>query len=240
MSINKNSSMPAYIQLRNLIAQKIQSNEYRPGQAIPSERQYSGEMKISRMTVRQALKALEDEGMLYRERGKGTFVSAPVFEQRNVMSFTDIVKSKGFRPASRILCFETVTGPRFLDKILHTGGDDRFYHVLRLRLADSVPVAIEEVFLPAELCPKLSRNDLEESLYKLLREKYGCVITNIDSTISAVIPDEEQKKLLNIPDGLPLLAVSGINHDQDGRIIYYESSFYRADEFKYSIRVNLY
>ena len=240
MYINKNDPLPAYQQLKKSIIDKIQSKEYLPGQSIPSERQLSADLSISRMTVRQAFKELEADGILFREKGKGTFVARPLFEQKNIMSFTDFVQSKGLTPQTKILSFESVLPSTYLMDIFDLKEKEQFYHFKRLRLAENIPIAIEEVYIPQRICPNLSKEDLAYSLYKLLKDKYGHVVTSVKNTITALAPNAEHTQLLNIPKDIPLLSVSGINLNQDDLKIYYESSFYRADEYKYSIHVNLY
>lgn len=108
MFIDKRSPIPAYYQLKAIILDKIREGEYRADEIIPSEREFSDSLNISRMTVRQALNQLVAEGVLYREKGKGTFVSKPKFEQRNIMSFSDLVRKKGLNPSTKILNFEKI------------------------------------------------------------------------------------------------------------------------------------
>ena len=239
MEINKSNDIPLYIQLKNLILTKIKSNEYPSNLPIPSERQLADELSISRMTVRQAYRLLETEGLLYRVKGKGTYASMPVFEQKNIMSFTTFVKDKGFTPITKILVYESSYGGEYLKNIFSPAGSTEFYHIKRLRLADDVPLAIEDVYIPSIMCPGAKSSDFLGSLHEYLLAKHDRRIVKADSTITAVLPDGEQKALFQLNKTIPLLSVTSLNYDQRGSKIYYESSFYRSDEFKYSFSLNL-
>jgi GntR family transcriptional regulator len=240
MQIDKKSRLPAYIQLKNILVEKIHKKELLPGDPLLSERDLAAKTNLSRMTVRQTFKALESEGLIHREKGRGTFVSRPSFEQKDIMSFTELVKSKGAKPASRILCFETKDPDDNIRELFDIHEKNSFFHFKRLRLADLDPVAIEEIYIPRHICPTLTLSDLETSLYSVLKEKYGHTVTYVDSTITASMPECEQQKLLDIPGNIPLIGVSGINYNQLGKKIYYEISYYRSDEYKYNIHINLY
>jgi GntR family transcriptional regulator len=239
MFIDKKSPVPAYYQLKNILLAKIESNEFAPDQPIPSERELSEILNISRMTVRQALSLLVSEGTLYRERGRGTFVSKPKIEQRNIMSFSDLVKKRGLTPHTHVLQFDKIFAGKDIIGILKLNDGEQIYNIKRLRLANDVPIGIEEVFIPEKFCPNLDRFDLTTSLYKLFREEYSYTISHVDNTIEASKPSKEEKELLSIHGSTPLLKVSSINFTQSGFMLYFERSSYRSDEYTYSVRVNV-
>jgi GntR family transcriptional regulator len=236
MFIDKKSPIPAYYQLKNKLKDKIESGEFVPDQPIPSERELSENLNISRMTVRQALSQLVSEGFLYRERGRGTFVSKTKFEQRNIMSFSDIVKKKGLTPKTKILHFKKIEASEDIKDILQLKTHELIYDIKRLRLANDVPIGIEEVFIPEKFCPNLEKYDLTASLYKLIREEYSYAISHVDNTIEACKPSKEEKVLLNLHGSTPVLKVSGINYTQSEWMLFFERSIYRSDEYTYSVR----
>jgi len=237
MYINKKSPIPVYHQLKNIILEKIERGEFGAGELIPSERDLSDTLGISRMTVRQALNQLVNEGVLYREKGKGTYVSKVKFEQRNIMSFSDLVKSKGAAPSTRVLNFAKQQAAHDICDVLELKSGEQIYNIKRLRLADDVPVGIEEVFIPEKYCPALEKYDLTNSLYKLVREEYSYAISFVDNSIEASKPLKEEKGLLKIPSGVPVLRISGIYFVEAGVKLFYEKSVYRSDEYKYNVRV---
>jgi GntR family transcriptional regulator len=237
MYIDKKSPIPAYYQLKNIILKKIKNSEFDTIKPIPSERELSETLNISRMTVRQALNQLVSEGVLYREKGKGTFVSKVKIEQRNIMSFSDIAIKKGLLPVTKILHFSKGDVNQDIKELIELKYNEPVYDIKRLRLANDTPVGIEEVFIPEKYCPGIERFDLTASLYKLIREEYSHVINYVDHIIEAVRPSSEERKLLDITGNIPLLKTSGVNYTQSGLQLFYERSVYRSDEYNYSVRV---
>lgn len=239
MYINKKSPIPAYYQLKSIILKKIDSGEYGAGSPIPSERDLSETLSISRMTVRQALNQLVVEGILYREKGRGTFVSRSKLEQKNIMSFSETVRTKGLVPVTRILNFNREESKQDISEILGIKYSEPVYNIKRLRLANDIPIGIEEVFIPEMYCPDLERYDLTASLYKLLRDEYLHVISYIDNVIESARPFREERELLGIPGSVPVLRISGISYTDSGLKLFYERDVYRSDEYKYNLRIHV-
>src|SRR5207249_5707727 len=148
------------------------------GEAIPSERQLSVDLGVSRLTVRAALDDLAREGYLIRRRGSGTFVSEPKIAQELTMtSFTEDMRRRGMEPGSRTLGLEVVPAGARLGRFLHVSPSERIVVAKRLRLADRETMAIETLHVREELVPGLTRRDLDgKSLYELLRDRFGLII----------------------------------------------------------------
>ncbi|MCX7708884.1 MAG: GntR family transcriptional regulator [Clostridia bacterium] len=237
MYIDKKSPIPVYFQLKKIILDKISHGEYSQDSLIPSERELSENLGISRMTVRQALSQLVAEGVLYREKGKGTFVAKSKLEQRNIMSFSDTVSKRGMAPSTKVLYFSKGSVDEEILDILGLKENEQVYHLRRLRLANNIPVGIEEDFIPEKYFPNLEKYDLTGSLYSIIKEEYSHSINYVDNVVEAVKPSRDQKDLLNIPANIPVLKISGLMHSDSGLKLLYEKSVYRSDEYKYNIRV---
>lgn len=237
MFIDKRSPVPAYFQLKNILLDKIKSGEYPAGSLIPSERELSESLGISRMTARQAINLLASERYLVREKGKGTFVNELKFEQRNIMSFSETVKRLGMVPSTRILELSRETDYFDVKEQLELHPDQGIFRIKRLRLADTTPIAVEEVFIPENLCPGIDRLDLTESLYALLKNNYSIDISYIDNKIEAVKAEKEHRELLMLTASIPALKISGISYTKEGKKLFYESDIYRADKYNYSVRI---
>lgn len=237
MFVDKKSPIPAYFQLKNIILKKIQNGEYAEGSLIPSERDLGENFSISRMTVRQALNQLVMEGVLNREKGRGTFVSRSKLEQKNIMSFSEAVKRKGLVPSTKVLHFSCDEADEELQTILDLKSGEKVYVLRRLRLASGTPVGIEEDFIPEKYCPSLSKFDLTTSLYKLIKEEYSFEISNVDNIIEASKPTKEERELLEITATVPVLKVTGLNCTETGIKLFHERSVYRSDEYKCSMRI---
>jgi len=237
MYIDKKSPVPVYYQLKNAILDKISKGEYAPGSLIPSERELGEQLNISRMTVRQALTQLVSDGFLYREKGKGTFVSKGKIEQKNIMSFSETVRRNGLTPSTHILDFSKKAVNADIASNLGISEGELIYNIRRLRLADDKPIAIEEVFIPEKYCKGLENFDLKDSLYKLLREEYSYIITYIDNITEAAIPSKEEKELLKIQSSTPVLRVSGTTYIENDIKLFHFRDSYRSDEYSYNVRI---
>lgn len=237
MYIDKKSPIPVYFQLKNIISDKIKAGEFPEGGLIPSERDLGENLGISRMTVRQALSQLVSEGVLYREKGKGTYVSKSKIVQRNIMSFSDTVRNKGLTPSTNVLHFEKISDRTDIKEILGLQENESLYNIKRLRLANDLPIAIEEVFIPERYCPQLEKHDLKSSLYKLLKEEYSLVINYMDNSIEAARATKKERKLLGLEDSIPVLHISSVSHNDAGMKLFYEKDVYRSDEYNYNVRI---
>ncbi|MDF2986489.1 MAG: GntR family transcriptional regulator [Eubacterium sp.] len=237
MFIDKKSPVPAYFQLKNIILEKIKSGEYQAGSLIPSERELSENLGISRMTARQAINQLASENYLVREKGKGTFVNKIKFEQRNIMSFSETVKRLGMVPVTRVLEFSEEEECFDVKQALELEPEQKIFRVKRLRLADDTPIAVEEVFIPEKLCPDIKKLDLTKSLYNLLKTTYSIDISHVDNNIEAIKAHKETRSLLMLDSGVPVLKISGISYTKEGKKLFYERDVYRADKYQYNVRI---
>jgi GntR family transcriptional regulator len=204
------------------------------GEAIPSERQLSADLGVSRLTVRAALDELVREGHLTRRRGAGTFVSEPKIAQELTMtSFTDDMRRRGLAPASRTLELKIVPAGARLGQILHVSPSERVVTAKRLRLADGETMAIEELHVRESLVPGLSARDLEEhSFYELLGERYGVVVNGGLQTIEPTVTNEEESSALGVPLHSPAFLFERMTRDVAGDVVEYVRSIYRGDRYR--------
>lgn len=237
--LDKKSPIPVYYQLRNIIQKKIQNGDYQEGDLIPSERELSESYGISRMTVRQALNHMVAEGLLVREKGRGTFVAKRKIEQRNIDSFSESARRKGLVPSTQVLHFSKEEPGEEISGVLGLSSGDLVYVIKRLRSANDIPVALEEVFIPAELCPGLESFDLTTSLYKIINDSYSISIAYMDNIIEASMPTSEEKRLLKVSSMVPVLRVSGVSFTSTHQKLSYERDVYRADQYAYNARIFL-
>ncbi len=231
------SNVPTYIKLKEEIQRSIESGALVPGDRLPSEREMAAGRGLSRMTVRQALSELVAAGALYREQGRGTFVSARKMQQRNIASFSETVRMRGFTPSTSVLEFSCARPPEEIRQMLMLQ-DGEVYRALRIRLADATPVAVEEVFIPFHICPGLGREDLTGSLYRLMTETFGHRIGSADSSVSALLPGPRHQQYLRIQRQTPVLKINSLYYAASGLTLYYERAVYRADMYEYNIRIS--
>ena len=204
------------------------------GQAIPSERQLSADLGVSRLTVRAALDDLAREGYLVRRRGAGTFVSEPKIAQELTMtSFTDDMRRRGLRPASRTLELRVTPAGARLGRLLKVSPSEPVVVASRLRLADGESMAIETVHVCERHVPGLTAEDLEaQSFYELLRDRYGIVIVGGEQTIEPTVTDEDESAALGVPLHSPAFRFERITRSQSGESVEFVESIYRGDRYR--------
>ena len=204
------------------------------GDAIPSERQLSQDLGVSRLTIRAALDDLSREGHLVRRRGAGTFVSEPKIAQELTMSsFTDDIRARGMTPGSRTLELRLVKAGARLGRVLHVSPSEPVVVVKRLRLADRESMAIETLHVRESLIPGLSKADLENgSFYELLRNRYGIAIVAGQQTIEPTVTTEEESEALGVPLHSPAFLFERVTRSESGEIVEFVSSIYRGDRYR--------
>jgi GntR family transcriptional regulator len=204
------------------------------GDAIPSERQLTSDLGVSRLTVRAALDDLVREGYLVRRRGSGTFVSEPkIAQELTLTSFTDDMRRRGMRPASRTLELTVVPAGARLGRFLHVSPSEPIVAAKRLRLADRETMAIETLHVRQALVPGLTAADLEQgSFYELLRERYGIVIAGGIQTIEPTVTSEEESEALGVPLHSPAFLFERFSRAETGEIVEFVQSTYRGDRYR--------
>jgi GntR family transcriptional regulator len=210
------------------------------GQSIPSERQLSADLGVSRLTVRAALEDLVREGYLVRRRGAGTFVSEPKIAQELTMtSFTDDMRERGMRPASRTLELRISPAGARLGRLLRVSPSEPIVVAQRLRLADGESMALETLHVRETFIPGLTRADLEQhSFYELLRDRYGIEIVGGEQTIEPTVTDGDESEVLGVPLHSPAFRFERITHSQTGDVVEFVESVYRGDRYKLVTSLN--
>jgi len=203
-------------------------------EAIPSERQLTTDLGVSRLTVRAALDELVRDGYLVRRRGSGTFVSEPKIAQELTMtSFTEDMQSRGMSPASRTLELKIVPAGAQLGRLLHVSPSEPVMVAKRLRLADHETMAIETLHVRESLVPDLTAADLQEhSFYELLRKRYVTTIAGGVQTIEPTVTDEEESEALGIPLHSPAFLFERVTRSESGEIVEFVHSIYRGDRYR--------
>jgi GntR family transcriptional regulator len=203
------------------------------GNAIPSERQLSQDLGVSRLTVRAAIDELAREGHLVRRRGSGTFVSEPKIAQELTMtSFSEEMRRRGMRPGSQTLALDVKLAGAYLGRCLHVSPSERIVVAERLRLADGESMAIETLHVPERLVPGLTRADFDEtSFYDLLAERYGIEIVGGVQTIEPTVTNEEESEILGVPLHSPAFQFERTTRSAAG-IVEFVRSIYRGDRYR--------
>ncbi|WP_153125597.1 GntR family transcriptional regulator [Peribacillus tepidiphilus] len=233
--IDKNSPIPIYHQLEEYIKSQIECGALKVDEAIPSEREYAERYQISRMTVRQAINNLVNEGYLYRQKGRGTFVNKQKVEQKlqGLTSFTEDMLERGMKPSSKLLSFQIIPADIQVASRLKLKENTPVYEIQRVRLADDVPMALETTYLPANLVKGLTEEIINQSLYKYIEDTLLLTISEAAQQIEAASAKEIEVKHLEIEKGSPVLLILRTSYLQDGTPFEFVKSAYRADRYKF-------
>jgi GntR family transcriptional regulator len=203
------------------------------GTAIPSERQLSADLGVSRLTLRAALDDLAREGYLVRRRGSGTYVQQPKISQElTITSFSDDMRRRGMTPGSRTLSMTTILAGARLGRFLNVSPSEQIVVVKRLRLADGESMAIETLHIPEALVPGLTPKALTGSFYELLRDRYGVAIVEGTQAIEPTVTNEEESEALGVPLHSPAFLFERTSRDEAGRTVEFVRSVYRGDRYR--------
>ena len=233
-AIYRNSPLPRYYQLKEIMRDRVQSDEWKPGDLIPSERELSEKYGISRMTARQAITDLVNEGLFYREQGKGTFVSQRKITQQliRLTGFTEDIKARGQKPGTKVLSAQMFPADETTAEKLRIDPGTLIFRLQRLRLADDEPLAIELSQINFKGCERLLEEDLEQnSLYRLLETKYGIPLMEADQELEAGLAGNEEVQLLKISLGRPVLFTRRITYTERNQPIEYAKAVYCGNKY---------
>jgi GntR family transcriptional regulator len=231
--------VPRYYEIEQALRTRIA--DLRPDDPLPSDAMLCEEFGVSRMTARNAVQRLTQEGLVYRVPGRGTFVAEPPVHRQagSLLSFTEEMRRRGRAPSSRLLARE-VREPRPAEASrLQLQPGEEVVAVRRLRVADDEPVAIEEAVFPAVLAALLQRADLEHrSLHETLVEG-GHVPTMGRARLGAEAAGPEDAALLDVPPGSPLLVEKRVIHDQDGNPLELCESRYAGERYGLDVQFDV-
>lgn len=241
IELDRETSTPLYLQVKAWMLAQIDSGAFRPHRRIPSERVLSERFGISRMTVRQALLELIQEGRLYSRIGKGTFIADPPILQplRGLTGFSEDMRSRGLVPSSRVLRVEIVPVPMASRHALRLRTGDRVLSLQRLRLADAMPLTIESAHLTFPGVERLVTRDLSHSLYDILRTEFSIVPASAEMEAVARRGRPQELALLDMPDDIAVLALERTTFDLSGTPFEHTTSVFRGDRYRLSMHLDL-
>lgn len=233
--------IPKYIQLAKVLREKIVTQEYGPGQKIPTETELCEQYSVSRVTVREAIDRLVQENLLYREQGKGTYVM-PQKLKRNITkiySFSYDMVRLGLKPSSTL--FESVlidADPILAEKLKLPASNKKVTKIVRLRRANGIPVLLEHTFIPDFLCPGLWNNDFgSASLYQILSDTYHLTFEHAEESYEAIILSSEEARILECEpiEGQPGMSIDRITYLEHMIPVEYTHSTGRGDRLSLTV-----
>jgi len=231
---------PAAEQVRRRLLEQITGGRLRPGARLGAERDLAQSLGVSRSTVRQALRALEEAGVVRRVpgRGGGTFVRQEKLDRdlSQVVGVPALLRRQGMTAGSRTVSTAMLLADDDTREALRLAEGDYVLDIVRLRFADGIPISLEHVRFPAARFPGLLDLPLGGSLYELLEKHYGTTPGEAVEHIEVVPASDDEASILGLEPGAPLLSIARTTEDQDGRVFEYSSDLFRADRTTITVR----
>jgi GntR family transcriptional regulator len=223
------------------IVDRITQGAWKAGDQLPGEPELCRLFEVSRTVIRQALDDLTHDGVIVRIKGKGTFVAEPKISEGLVQTLTgfheDMVK-QGYTPFSQILKQERSPASAKIAGYLEVEPGTWLIEIDRLRFVKDVPLALVTTYIPEELCPSLLRADLTyQSLYAYLESACKLHIARGKRIIEAVLANERESQLLEIPKGSPLILLDSISYLESGRPVEYYHALHRSDRARFEVEL---
>jgi GntR family transcriptional regulator len=234
MKINRHSSLPLHQQLYEILRRKILQDEWVVGEMIPPEPELMKQYNLSRITVRRGLNRLANEGLIYRQQGRGSFVAERTLEQglSRIISFTEDMKQRGMIPRTEVLFSDLVPAPEDVAEHLGLQLGVEMARIERLRIANNEPLSIEESFLVHSYCPGILAEDYADNpLREALESKYNIRIVRAKQVIRAVRASTRQTQLLTITARSPLLFLERVSYSQQNIPVEFLRIYYRGDRY---------
>ena len=234
VGLNRLSKVPLYQQLYEIINNNILRGEWKPGDMLPTETEMVEQYKVSRVTVRQVLDKLVNEGLIIRERGRGTFVLPPTLDQAlvRIVSFTDDMRQRGIEPGTRLLFSGLIPAPiEIADRLLINAGEELAV-INRLRLGNGEPLSVEESYLIHRFCPGILTHDfISNSMRIILDQQYGVRWQRASQVIRAVPAGQDLATMLKMQLNSALLYIERISYNQNNIPVEFLRLYHRGDRY---------
>jgi GntR family transcriptional regulator len=235
--LNRLSKLPLYQQIYEIVRAELTRGDRKPGDMIPTENELIERFQVSRITIRQVLDLLVKEGLIYRQRGRGSFVAHPPIQQSltRIVNFTEDMRRRGFQPGTRVLAAHVLPAPADIAGPLRIEPGAELAHIQRLRLADDEPLAIEDSYLIHHLCPGILQQDYaKQSLAETLARVYGLQNTRATQTIRALEADRQVARELTVEPGAALPFIERVSYSQQSVPYEFLRIYYRGDRYSLS------
>ncbi|WP_258360773.1 GntR family transcriptional regulator [Moorella sulfitireducens] len=244
MGIDRSKPIPLHYQITSDLRRAIKEGRYRVGDLFPTDKQLMEKYDVSSITVRRAVAALVDEGLLERRPGKGTFVKREPVEETlgKLTGFFEEMKARGYEPSARIIFTGPVADPaKEKQKVpaLRVFGDEPLFLIEKVQQMNGQPITYLRSYWPYEYGSRLAGEDLERhGLYELVEEKLGLALERAEQTISAGRAGKAEAAYLQVKVGSPLLIMERTAYDERGKPVELSINAYRPDRYKYRVELD--
>lgn len=241
-TIDRTSYIPLYVQVVDALREYIDSDDVFPGNQLLGETELCRVFNVSRTVIRQALDELERDGLIVREKGKGTFIAEPKLEEswfQKVTGFYQHYEQLGYKLYSQILSRELIPAPPKIAQRLNLKQDTEVVQIKRLRFVNDEPIAIATTQSPYKMFPGLLDADFTtQSMYGYLRAQYGIEIGRGRRTFEAILANKLEAELLQIKQGAALLLLESVSYLIDGTPFETYKALHRGDRSRFELEVS--
>jgi GntR family transcriptional regulator len=231
-------SKSLHSKVKEEIIRLIKEEKYKPNTLLPTESEFCEIFGVSRTTIRTALQQLSTEGYIYREQGRGTFVSESKVKQtlsQTNVNFREQLSTQGKKPSIKVFSLQVIPADQFLARSFQLNEGDPVNRLVRVRYADEEPLQYEIAYLPWHKTPGLDKEECEKSLYKLLEVQFNLPIRKTVEHLEIVLADEGVSEKLHIPVDKPCFSIETHAYSEDGALIEYSRAIFRGDRANFII-----
>lgn len=226
-----------YRHIADILRAQIAKGELKPGDALPTESTLQARFEVSRVTIRQALKQLTEQGIIESIQGSGWYVKEERvnYDIYQLTSFYEKLADRHVETHSEVKVFEVIAAGESLAEQLQVAATDKVWHIKRVRFIKQKAVTLEETWMPLALFADLTWEVMENSKYHYIEQTKKMVIERSEQEIIPVIPNEETVTMLGIAPGKPVLEKVSRGFLQDGRIFEYSRNTFKSDDYKFTL-----
>jgi GntR family transcriptional regulator len=240
--IDKNLPIPFYYQIVQVLRESIRdinTGRIEEESSFPSENELCDFFLVNRGTIRHSLDMLEREGLVYREKGRGTFLRTRRVEVdlTNLCSTTEDLRSRGWEPSTQVLKILEIQPSLHIQKALHLADGTPVWQIYRLRLANNEPISLQNSYIPTSLAPDLNQKDLAGSLYNILKDHFQLTMASAAQIIRVRLATPDEAYWLTISEGTPVFDFTRSSYDPTGKPIEYLESLWRGDRYDLSVQL---
>ena len=234
---SKSNKKFLYLQVYEAIKNNIDNNIWTAGSQIPTEYELMEEFQVSRDTIRKSLAILLQQGYIYKQAGKGTFVrqNKSDYKLTKLEGFSEQMKSRGLEPSSEILDITCIIPTDYIKKCLELDDNEEVYRIERLRKANLEPMSYEIAYVSKKLCPNIDKKiDNTTSLYHLYEEEFNFEMDYGDVNLEAEIASKQVSKILNLTFPSAVLKMSCIVYLKNKKPLYFVNAYYIGNKYVFS------
>jgi GntR family transcriptional regulator len=240
MSSDQNKRLPLYVQIEEALATRISEGLLAIGHQLPPEDELIREFGVSRTTVRTTIQNLVRRGLVEIRRGRGTFVSAPCITQplTELTGFVEDMLLQSRKPSARVIDRRIIPADSLVASKLQVAEGTMVVQILRVRLADDVPLSLDETYLPERLGRRVLNDDLTtQPIFTLLEQRYDTPLLEAEYDMGAVLAEPKVAFALEVDSGTPIFQIDRTSYSVNHRPVDYERLYYRGDLIRFRTRL---